>query len=159
MAIEARNKNLYCAIVSLELKKAFDTLDHYFLILKLLKLGVYNGVLKLFKSYLSKRYQYVVSKNVKSSIKNLSIGVPLGSILGSLLFSRYIDDITRRFINGIFVLYADDIYIIFKHKNINQLNTLINNDLKVIMEWFIQNKLVVNQQKTSCIVCWHRILM
>ena len=80
----------------LDLSKAFDTIDHNILhniLHKLNYYGIENNNLSLFKSYLQNRQQYVELQNQYSSqYIPINIGIPQGSILGSLLFIIYIND-------------------------------------------------------------------
>ena len=76
-------------------KKVFDTVNHKILLNKLESYGVRGVALSLFYSFLSNRFQYVRLENQQSSLKNISCGVPQGSVLGTLLFTVYINDITK----------------------------------------------------------------
>ena len=80
--------------VFLDLKKAFDTVDHKILLGKLFKYGIRGEILKWFESYLNNRTQYVNIQDNKSQTKTITCGVPQGSILGPLLFILYINDLT-----------------------------------------------------------------
>ena len=94
--------------IFLDLSKAFDTLDHTVLIQKLHYYGIRDTALNWFRSYLTKRSQYVECNGVSSSIKEIETGVPQGSILGPLLFIIYMNDIHTVSDNLNFILYADD---------------------------------------------------
>ena len=141
------NGNIVCGM-HLDLKKAFDTVDHEILVGKLEKYGFTNSPLKLIKSYLSNRQQCVEYDGVRSELKRVKIGVPQGSILGPLLFLIYINDFPNISKNLKFLLYADDTVIFFESKNAKSLQLLVNKESVHICNWLQLNKLSLNTQKT-----------
>ena len=82
--IETINDNLEilkkCSVVSIDLKKAFDTIDHNILLKKLDNYGIRGITLDLFKSYISNRYQCIDFDGVLSDLKKVNCGVPQGSV-------------------------------------------------------------------------------
>ena len=72
--------------VFIDLKKAFDTVDHRLLLAKLDHYGVRGGALGLLESYLGGRAQYVVYGGHESPRGKVECGVPQGSVLGPLFF-------------------------------------------------------------------------
>ena len=83
----------HIAGVFVDLKKAFDTVDHDIFIEKLDHYGVRGVAKDWFISYLKGRRQFVVIENETSSTQEILTGVPQGSVLGPLLFLIYINDL------------------------------------------------------------------
>ena len=76
--------------VFIDLKKAFDTVNHSILLKKMEHYGIRGIALNWFTSYLSNRKQYVSVNGHTSEYLNISCGVPQGSVLGPLLFLVYL---------------------------------------------------------------------
>ena len=143
---------LLSAILSIDLCKAFDTIDHELLILKMENYG-FRGVAKdFFTSYIENRMQCVIYNDIKSDFSNINIGVPQGSVLGPLLFNIFLNDLHIVFISSIPILFADDTNLIFKDKDVNTLKLTMNNELKKLNIWLSENKLTINIDKSSYIL-------
>ncbi len=80
-------------VIYLDLKKAFNTVDHDLLLKKLARYGIKNNEHKWFTDYLTGRTQVVEIEGELSNSQNIEYGVSQGSILGPLLFSLYINDL------------------------------------------------------------------
>ena len=80
--------------IFLDISKDFDRVWHYGLIHKIKSLGISDTLLKLIENFLSNRYQRVVLNGQSSSWVKVSAGVPQGSILGSLFFLIYINNLS-----------------------------------------------------------------
>ena len=81
--------------IFLDLRKAFDTVDHSILLAKLYSYGIRGMAYDWFVSYLSNRSQFVSIGNTKSISKLTTCGVPQGSVLGPLLFLLYINNFSN----------------------------------------------------------------
>ena len=79
--------------IFLDLKKAFDTVDHSILLCKLNEAGVYGTERKWFESYLGDRQQATHVDGKLSKLDNIKTGVPQGSIIGPLLFVIFINSL------------------------------------------------------------------
>ena len=93
----------------LDFEKAFDTSPHELLKSKLYGYGIGGKTLKWIESFLCFRQQRVVN-GITSDWAPVLSGVPQGTVLGPLLFSLYINDITTA-IDSEIRLFADDCVI------------------------------------------------
>ena len=114
----AWEKGEHCLGLFIDFKKAFDTVDHHILASKLEHIGIRGTPLELIKSYLRNRTQYVVFNGSGSAQKNISVGVPQGSILGPLFFLVYINDMSNVSALLKYILFADDTNIFASSKDI-----------------------------------------
>ena len=151
--LEQLGKKKYVGAVLVDLKKAFDTVDHKILLKKLFCHGFRDASFDWFESYLSDRVQCTVLEDTQSSFTNEGpYGVPQGSVLGPLLFLIYINDIgTSIHADTFYHLYADDTIIIKSSENPEDLSTGLERQLLDLGKWFHQNKLSVNTTKTEAI--------
>lgn len=130
--------------VFLDLKKAFDTINHGILLSKLNAFNFSADAIKWVESYVTHRTQLVRVKNYQSSVVSLSAGVPQGSILGPLLFSLYVNDFPNVCFNSNIQMYADDT-VVFVHANsADQAAAQLTNSMSKITEWLKHNCLQLN---------------
>ena len=142
------NKKYGCGIF-IDLRKAFDTVNHEILLRKVEHYGISGKVLFWFKSYLTNRKQYVSFNGESSELKNITCGVPQGSFLGPFLFLIYINDLSNISEVLHFYLFADDTNIYYEAETMKKLESVINKELKKLDSWLIGNRLALNIDKTN----------
>ena len=143
------DRGLFNIVVFVDLKKAFDTVDHEILIQKLELYGLSNASLGLMQSYLSERKQSCVIQNNRSKERLVTCGVPQGSILGPLLFLLYINDLPNCLETSTPTLFADDTNITISGTNAADVENKANLEMARIHDWLLANKLHLNVAKTE----------
>ncbi|CAB4005710.1 Hypothetical predicted protein [Paramuricea clavata] len=134
-------------VVFLDIRKAFDSIDHTILLQKMNdQFGIKNVELDWFKSYLTNREQACIVNGAMSSPKTIVCGVPQGSILGLLLFLLYINDLPECLEKTSPHLYADDTQISTSAKTIEELTENLNNDLKKVVSLMVDDIKPVNPE-------------
>ena len=127
-------------------------MDHNILISKLKRYDIHETALQWINSYLSDRKHFVSWNQRHSSLLNLNIGVPQGSILGPLLFLIYINDIVNSSNILSFILFADDTTVYVQHNSIDDAIQILNSELAKVAEWFDSNKLTLYVNKTQMLM-------
>ena len=138
--------------VFLDFSKAFDTVNHDILIMKLEHYGIRGIAKDWLASYLSNRKQFVFFNNVSSDQLTLSCGILQGSVLGPLLFLLYVNDFNCCSKLLDFHLFADDSNLFYKHKNLLTLQNDLNNELKNVHIWLCSNRISLNIEKSNFVI-------
>jgi len=101
------NSGIRTDIAIFDFSKAFDSVPHERLLLKLHSYGIRGGTLRWVKSFLLNRLQRVTLNGAQTSWRSVTSGVPQGTVLGLLLFLLYVNDIADGVTSEI-RLFADD---------------------------------------------------
>ena len=142
----------YTANIFINLKEAFDTVDHDILLAKLKKYGVENLELAWFTSDLTYRKQFYKVNGTCSKTKDIHCGVPQGSCLGPLLFLIYINDLPFALKKGNVTMYADDTSISYSSSSLVDIEQTLNSELNDLKLWMQGNKLSLNVLKAQAMV-------
>jgi hypothetical protein len=131
----ALNKKETAIAIFCDLRKAFDTVNHEILLKKMHRIGIHGNELEWFKNYLSNRKQFVSFNGKSSSLLEILLGVPQGSILGPILFLIYINDLPLSTLLKS-LLFADDTALLASGSNIETLTEFVNNEFHKIVYYF-----------------------
>lgn len=145
----ALQQNKIAVVAYLDIRKAFDTVDHHILLNKINNLGLRGKIHNLLRSYLSNRKQQVILKNYTSTSQTVLTGVPQGSVLGPMLFSLYINDFPATLRHSQALMYADDTALLFTGDSLLDIQDKINAELENVFKWFTSNELTLNLSKTK----------
>lgn len=148
----------YAVGIFIDIKKAFDAINHNLLLKKLERYGIIGIVSDWIKSYLQKRQQFVMLGDVCSSCLDIVCGVPQGSVLGPKLFILYINDICRESQVLKLVLFADDTNIFGSGENLKEVLDEVTKEMSKLKIWIDRNKLSLTLNKTKIMLFGnHRI--
>ena len=108
-------------------------------------------MLQLYKSYLSNRKQRVIINGFESEWGLIEVGVPQGSVLGTLLFLIYINDLENGIISNV-NFFADDTSLFSIVTNPTLSAFELNSDIKVIENWAYQWKMLFNPDPNKQVI-------
>ena len=146
-------------LVLFDFSKAFDTVNHSKLLIKLRGLGFSDTVLTWVHSYLTDRTQAVLDEGGGcSSWLATPSGVPQGSVLGPLLFTLFINDICSSLKYSQHMSFADDtqIYLNCLLWDLDHGIDLIAHEVGVIARYAADNGLKLNLTKLKAIILGSR---
>ena len=144
---ENKDKSYVTGALFMDMRKAFDTVNHNCLLQKLVYYGIFGKEVQWISSYLFHRSQVVFLDRVLSNREFITYGVPQGSILGPLLFILLINDLPLQSKHCQVLMYADDTVIYYSNKCLQEIERCINSDANAIQLWMQENCLILNPKK------------
>ena len=144
----AYHERVFSVCFFLDLKKAFDTIDHGILLQKLEHYGFRGRFCTYLRSYYYNRKQFVYINGQESDMKNVSTGVPQGSNLGPLCFSLFINDLPLA-VEADTVLFADDAAFVLKSASLTDLYSKIEKLFSDLSIYLNNNRLIANSAKSK----------
>ena len=150
------NSNNLIDVLYRDFAKAFDTVNHDIILLKLKNEYNIDGLmLKFIKEYLQGRKQRVAVNGTLSDICAVKSGVPQGSILGPLLFILFINSMQNRVSPGTQIaLYADDTKLWRRIVTQND-HEILQRDINALFQWSIENKMRFHAKKCKVLSINH----
>ena len=146
------DRKMFNLVVLLDIKKAFDTIDHSILLNKLELYGITGGALSLTRSYLFDRNQTCQLGDMMPTSRRVKCGIPQESILGPLFFLIYINDLPECLNHTTSRLFDDDTNLTVAGDSIQEIESNMNSDLAHVNQWLLANKLSLNVVKTEFIL-------
>ena len=146
----------YNLVVFLDIKKAFDTVNHDILLKRLEMYGLGDLALAPLRSYLTDRTQKCHLQDMLSKQRKITCGIPQGSILGPLLFTLYINELPNCLKHTTRRMFADDTSLTAARKTLSEVEKRANEDLRNVHNWLSANKLNLNIAKTEYVLIGSR---
>ena len=134
-------------MILIDLKNAFDTIDHDILLQKRKAIRFSESTIKWIESYLSKRILLVNIEKKLSEFENIYCGAAQESILGPLLFVIYINYMLQA-VTSTPLLYEDDLCILHQYKNVGRIQKRLNEGFENLRDWFVHNKFSMDKAKS-----------
>ena len=147
------DNKLLNGLLLVDLKKAFDLVDHDTLLNKLRIYGCSHSTMAWFRSYLSGRSQKTQFRGTLSEALPVSVGVPQGSILGPLFFIMYMNDLPLELHSDVTsTMFADDTTILVRGPSVTSLSTQLNEVARTVSTWADNNRMSLNTTKTNSLL-------
>ena len=138
-------------VAYVDFSRAFDSVSHQKLLIKLASYGIYGQLKKWICNFLSGRSHCTRIGNACSSFESICSGVVQGSCLGPLLFLVYINDITDGFDRQVIgKLYADDVKLYTELSTVTD-EVCLQNCLDCIYQWSKTWQLAISSKK-CCLI-------
>lgn len=143
----------YCAIITLDVKNAFNTANWCQIMRSLQNMGTPEYLLRIIGDYLSNR---VLIYDTEEGPKEYRVtgGVPQGSVLGPILWNIMYDSVLRlKLPSGARTVgFADDLAILVTAKHLDEIEMIANDSVEVVKGWIDSVGLALAEHKTEVLL-------
>ena len=154
ITLSLNNKHTKAVVmISFDMKKAFDSLNHKNLIVSLNTGNLPAHFIKWCVSFLQDRSQFVcLNQGIFSKSLNVSSGIPQGSVLAPFLFAAHMGSLVPHSSATCMIKYADDVVCLFPLLDDDDLEESVRNELAHVDSWCNSNGLQLNVSKTKVLI-------
>lgn len=143
-------------VVYIDFQRAFDSVVHSKLLIKLRGLGISGKLVDWIAAFIRNRTQRISIENCLSDIIPVTSGIVQGSVLGPILFILYVNDLCNMIHSPVtHLLFADDLKLFSKFILSDLLdgrrNILLQEILNRIFYWSVEWQLPINILKCICL--------
>ena len=138
----------YVHIVALDFSKAFDTVRHGALTIKLQDFPLSDNIYNWIVDYLADRQHLTLFRDVFSKLASINASIIQGSGFGPSAYIFTASDLQPLYSHNLFAKYADDTYLIVPASYTNT----ITSELQAISDWATRNNLKLNESKTQVMI-------
>lgn len=156
-AIQAKTTGEYCAIITLDVKNAFNTVKWKVVLQAFRNRGIDNYLYNIVADYLDERILLYETENGMREYR-ITAGVPQGSVLGPFLWNVMYDGLLNLELQqgGKLVGYADDIALVVNQQTAELVEIVVNDSLCRCNRWLRRNGLQLAVPKTEAILVTDR---
>jgi hypothetical protein len=141
------------AMVSFDMKKAFDSLNHKHLMRSLRDANLPPHFLKWCASYLQNRFQYVsINQSTHSKLLAVTSGIPQGSVIAPFLFAGHMGSLQPKCAATCITKYADDVVSLIPISEPDKVRSQVKEEIDNVDSWCTSNGLQLNVSKTKILL-------
>lgn len=146
------NSGHLAAAIFIDVSKAFDSVVPQLLIDKADRAGIRGPANHVLNGLLTGRCFNITLQHVSSDYKQVTTGVPQGSVIGPIAFILYINDLFQLPLHGKPKAFADDFILMYDEEDEETMASKMKEDLQLLYDWFCANSLAMNVEKTKYMI-------
>nr|CAI5853258.1 unnamed protein product [Callosobruchus analis] len=148
MGIVEKSKDKWCALITLDVRNAFNTASWKVIMEELRKKNIPKFLQNIISSYLENR-----SIKIAKEVLPMTTGVPQGSALGPLIWNIFYNGVLEINIPKVRSIgFADDLALVATSKDSDTLERVVNDALLRIDKWMEQHELNLAPEKTEAVI-------